>query len=104
MHPAPGGSSSPSPGDRSGPRLGPGAEQAPARHGEPARRGAARGVKVSKSTRNYLLIVGLASEDGSMDDYDLADYAQSNIEQVLARVPGVARWKPSVPSTPCGSG
>ena len=47
------------------------------------------GVKVSKSTRNYLLIVGLASEDGSMDDYDLADFAQSNIEQVLARVPGV---------------
>jgi len=47
------------------------------------------GVKVSKSTRNYLLIVGLASGDGSMDDYDLADYAQSNIEQVLARVPGV---------------
>src|SRR5512141_3127630 len=47
------------------------------------------GVKVSKSTRNYLMIVGLASEDGSMDDYDLADYAQSNIEQVLARVPGV---------------
>jgi HAE1 family hydrophobic/amphiphilic exporter-1 len=33
--------------------------------------------------------VGLASEDGSMDDYDLADFAQSNIEQVLARVPGV---------------
>ena len=47
------------------------------------------GVKVSKSTRNYLLIVGLTSEDGSMTDYDLADYAQSNIEQVLARVPGV---------------
>ncbi|MGA8754604.1 MAG: efflux RND transporter permease subunit, partial [Candidatus Deferrimicrobium sp.] len=47
------------------------------------------GVKVSKSTRNYLLIVGLSSEDGNMDDYDLADYAQSNIEQVLARVPGV---------------
>ena len=48
-----------------------------------------QGVQVSKSTRNYLLIVGLASEDGSMDDYDLADFAQSNIEQVLARVPGV---------------
>ena len=47
------------------------------------------GVKVSKSTRNYLLIVGLTSEDGSMTDYDLADFAQSNIEQVLARVPGV---------------
>ena len=24
-----------------------------------------------------------------MDDYDLADYAQSSIQQVLARVPGV---------------
>jgi len=48
-----------------------------------------QGVQVSKSTRNYLLIVGLTSEDGSMKDYDLADFAQSNIEQVLARVPGV---------------
>ena len=47
------------------------------------------GVRVSKSTRNYLLIVGLISEDGSMDDIDLADYAQANLEQVLARVPGV---------------
>jgi HAE1 family hydrophobic/amphiphilic exporter-1 len=48
-----------------------------------------QGVQVSKSTRNYLLIVGLTSEDGSMKDYDLADFAQSYIEQVLARVPGV---------------
>ncbi|MFA5110433.1 MAG: efflux RND transporter permease subunit, partial [Desulfobaccales bacterium] len=48
-----------------------------------------QGVKVSKSTRNWLIIVGLISEDGSMDEFDLADYAQANIEQVLARVPGV---------------
>src|SRR5690606_15021363 len=48
-----------------------------------------QGVKVSKSTRNYLLIVGLVSEDGSMDMYDLGDYAQSRIEPVLSRVPGV---------------
>ena len=48
-----------------------------------------QGVKVSKSTRNWLIIVGLTSEDGSMDEFDLADYAQSNVEQVLARVPGV---------------
>jgi HAE1 family hydrophobic/amphiphilic exporter-1 len=47
------------------------------------------GVMVSKSTKNYLLIVGLVSEDGSMDDSDLRDYAQSNLEKVLARVPGV---------------
>lgn len=47
------------------------------------------GVSVSKSTRNYLLIVGLYSEDGSMDGNDLRDYAQSNLEKVLARIPGV---------------
>jgi len=48
-----------------------------------------QGVKVSKSTRNYLLLVGLVSEDGSLDGIDLRDYAQANIEKVLARVPGV---------------
>jgi len=48
-----------------------------------------QGVKVSKSTRNYLVVVGLISEDGSMDGNDLRDYAQSNLEKVLARVPGV---------------
>lgn len=48
-----------------------------------------QGVKVSKSTRNYLLIVGLISEDASMDGNDLRDYAQSNLDKVLSRVPGV---------------
>ena len=48
-----------------------------------------RGITVGKATRNYLLMVGLISEDGSMDGYDLRDYAQSNLEKVLARVPGV---------------
>ncbi|MCK8601175.1 efflux RND transporter permease subunit [Desulfoferrobacter suflitae] len=48
-----------------------------------------QGVKVSKSTRNWLIIVGLVSQDGSMNGHDLRDYAQSNIEKVLARVPGV---------------
>jgi HAE1 family hydrophobic/amphiphilic exporter-1 len=48
-----------------------------------------QGVTVGKATRNYLLMVGLISEDGSMDGNDLRDYAQSNLEKVLARVPGV---------------
>jgi HAE1 family hydrophobic/amphiphilic exporter-1 len=47
------------------------------------------GVKVSKSTRNWLMLVGLVSEDGSLDGNDLRDYAQSNLEKVVARVPGV---------------
>ena len=48
-----------------------------------------QGVKVSKSTKNYLVVVGLISEDGSMDGNDLRDYAQSNLEKILSRVPGV---------------
>jgi HAE1 family hydrophobic/amphiphilic exporter-1 len=48
-----------------------------------------QGVTVGKATRNYLMIVGLISEDGSMDGNDLRDYAQSNLEKVLSRVPGV---------------
>ncbi|HOC01127.1 MAG TPA: efflux RND transporter permease subunit, partial [Verrucomicrobiota bacterium] len=47
------------------------------------------GVMVSKSTRNFLIIVGLVSGDGSMDGTDLRDYAASNLEKILARVPGV---------------
>ena len=47
------------------------------------------GVQVNKSTRNYLIMVGLISEDGSMDSIDIGDYAASNIRNVLARVPGV---------------
>jgi HAE1 family hydrophobic/amphiphilic exporter-1 len=48
-----------------------------------------QGVKVSKSTRNWLLIISLISEDGSMSGIDLRDYVQSNLEKIVARVPGV---------------
>ena len=48
-----------------------------------------RGVGVRKSTANYLMIIGLVSEDGSMTDIDLKDYALTTVQQVLARVPGV---------------
>jgi len=48
-----------------------------------------QGITVGKATRNWLLIASLISEDDSMDGNDLRDYAQSNLEKVLARVPGV---------------
>ncbi len=47
------------------------------------------GISVNKSTRNYLIMVGLISEDGSMSGTDLRDYAKSQLEKILARVPGV---------------
>ncbi len=48
-----------------------------------------RGVFVRKSTKNYLMVVGLVSEDGSMNDIDLRDYALTVVQPVLARVEGV---------------
>jgi HAE1 family hydrophobic/amphiphilic exporter-1 len=48
-----------------------------------------QGVMVSKSTRNYLMIVGLVSESASLDQNDLSDYALSQVQPSLARVPGV---------------
>jgi HAE1 family hydrophobic/amphiphilic exporter-1 len=48
-----------------------------------------QGVQVVKSTRNYLMIIGLISEDGRMDKADLMDYAKSSLEKIMARVPGV---------------
>ncbi len=48
-----------------------------------------RGVTVSKSTRNYLLLAGLTTEDGSLSMADLNDYIVSQIQSPLGRVPGV---------------
>ncbi len=48
-----------------------------------------QGVRVSKSTRNYLLVAGIVSTDGKYNGNDLRDYAKSNIEKILARIPGV---------------
>jgi len=42
-----------------------------------------------KATRNYMMALGIISEDGSMDRIDLMDYAKSNLEKILSRVPGV---------------
>ncbi len=47
------------------------------------------GITVGKATRNFLLIVGLVSEDGRLTREDLMDYAFSNLEKVIARLPGV---------------
>src|SRR4030042_4930821 len=48
-----------------------------------------QGIQVVKSTRNFLLIVGLVSEDGSMDRNALTDYMVSNIQDIISRLQGV---------------
>jgi hydrophobe/amphiphile efflux-1 (HAE1) family protein len=48
-----------------------------------------QGVQVNKSVRNFLLVVGLISEDGNMTATDLADYNASVMRDPLSRLPGV---------------
>ncbi len=48
-----------------------------------------QGVRVTKSTRNFLMVVGFISEDGSMTRFDLTDYIVANIADPISRVEGV---------------
>ena len=48
-----------------------------------------QGIAVVKSTRNFLLIVGLVSEDGSLDRNGLTDYMVSNLQDIISRLDGV---------------
>ncbi len=48
-----------------------------------------QGIAVVKSSRNYLLIIGLVSEDGSMDRNSLTDYMVSNLQDIISRLDGV---------------
>ena len=48
-----------------------------------------QGIRVTKSTVNFLMVVGLVAEDGRYDKSDLADYIVSNIQDPLSRTQGV---------------
>jgi multidrug efflux pump len=48
-----------------------------------------QGIQVVKSTRNFLIIIGVVSEDGSMGRHELTDYLVSNVQDIISRVEGV---------------
>ncbi|WKE64200.1 efflux RND transporter permease subunit [Gallaecimonas kandeliae] len=48
-----------------------------------------QGITVTKSVRNFLMVVAFVSEDGSMDKSDISDYVTSSIKEPLSRVRGV---------------
>src|SRR6266851_2493592 len=48
-----------------------------------------QGIKVNKSVKNFMLVVGLISTDGSMSATDISDYIASHIQDPLTRIPGV---------------
>jgi multidrug efflux pump len=48
-----------------------------------------QGLRVAKYQVNFMLIVGLYSEDGSMDDFDIGNYIVSNMKDPITRSKGV---------------
>lgn len=48
-----------------------------------------QGISVDKSSSNILLVAAFISEDGTLNQYDIADYVASNIQDPLSRIEGV---------------
>ena len=48
-----------------------------------------QGVTVQKASQGFLMVIGLTSKSGTVDQADLADYMVSNMVDEFSRVPGV---------------
>nr|WP_315217782.1 efflux RND transporter permease subunit [uncultured Duganella sp.] len=48
-----------------------------------------QGLVVSKATKNFMMVLGFISEDGSMKQADLGDYVAANVIDPISRVEGV---------------
>ncbi|TPW34070.1 efflux RND transporter permease subunit [Oecophyllibacter saccharovorans] len=48
-----------------------------------------QGLSVTKAVKNFMLVIGFISTDGSMSGPDIADFVASNISDPLSRVTGV---------------
>ncbi|KTT21370.1 multidrug transporter [Pseudomonas oryzihabitans] len=52
-----------------------------------------QGMRVAKYQRNFMMVVGLVSMDGSMTKEDLSNYIVSNLRDPLARTSGVGDFQ-----------
>ncbi len=51
------------------------------------------GLRVAKATRNFLLVIGFYSTDGSMSSEDVSDYIASYVQDPISRTPGVGDYQ-----------
>ena len=51
------------------------------------------GLRVVKATRNFLLVIGFYSTDGSMNSEDVSDYISSYVQDPVSRTPGVGDYQ-----------
>ena len=52
-----------------------------------------QGIRVSKATKNFLIVAGFISTDGSMAKEDLANYVAANVQDPVSRTPGVGDFQ-----------
>lgn len=52
-----------------------------------------QGIRVSKSARNFLMVVALVSKDGRQSNFDLANYIVANIQDPISRTQGVGDFQ-----------
>jgi multidrug efflux pump subunit AcrB len=50
------------------------------------------GIRVTKSTSSFLIVVGFSSRDNSMSKFDIANYVVSNIQDPISRIEGVGNF------------
>lgn len=50
-----------------------------------------QGIRVTKSSTGFLMVMGFVSENGQMDRYDIADYVAAKIQDPVSRVNGVGQ-------------
>jgi multidrug efflux pump len=52
-----------------------------------------QGIRVAKATRNFLLVIGFYSEDGSMSASDIADFIATSVQDPVSRTNGVGDYQ-----------
>lgn len=52
-----------------------------------------QGIRVTKAVKNFLMVIGLVSADGSLTKEDLANYIVSNMQDPISRTSGVGDFQ-----------
>ncbi|PTT29288.1 efflux RND transporter permease subunit EmhB [Pseudomonas sp. HMWF021] len=52
-----------------------------------------QGIRVTKAVKNFLLVIGVVSRDGSMSKDDLSNYIVSNMQDPISRTAGVGDFQ-----------
>ncbi|MDR3464087.1 MAG: efflux RND transporter permease subunit [Beijerinckiaceae bacterium] len=51
-----------------------------------------QGIRVTRASKNFMMIVGFVSTDNSMTGQDITDYVASNVQDPLSRVTGIGDY------------